>query len=141
MSREEDCQYLFDKSARHVLKQGRPSIKPGTKDMCMYEGPDGCSCAARPFILKYRPTMDDSNPSCGEVLNFTALVAKFSADHFDPIALRQLPLVRELQRAHDLAAQDFMNDRGDFIELYKKNMREEAAIFGLSTSVLDEVPS
>ena len=40
-------QQIYNKVAKHLLKQGRKSSLMGT---CMYRGPDGCKCAIGPLI-------------------------------------------------------------------------------------------
>lgn len=114
-------QELFNTSAKHVLKNGRPSIN--SKRQCRYAG---IGCAAAPFLKpSMRAALDTQN------VVWTALVGngKVSPHH--------RLLVQELQGCHDNPALT-PDPKVPFIKRYKEGMRRLAAAHKLDASVLDE---
>lgn len=107
-------QRLFTISYSHIMRQGKPSVRPMERynsdpGMCAYVSSDGCGCAAAPFILKYHPTVE------GPWLHAIAK-AKHRPDwiKLDPDAVELSWFVERLQGLHDL---NF--DLPNFIEHYK----------------------
>lgn len=95
---QSEKQYLFDKAFRHVIQQGRPSVKldlaakDGPMYYCVYKSEDGCGCAAAPFIINYKPEMEKNR--------FRIVAENFPFD-VDPVAIAHADFVMELQQAHD----------------------------------------
>ena len=108
-------QELFDIALEHIRQQGKPSMQcVGT---CLYQGPDGVGCAARPFITNYKPEM--------ESLPISSVIERYPHD-VDPRAAREPRFVGKLQHAHDKASMfdDFMLD-------YEHNMQKLAEEYDL----------
>lgn len=111
-----DLQYLFNKSYIHIVKQGRSSV---LGPVCAYKSDDGCGCAAAPFIINYKPMMEN--------LRWKNLATQYPKD-LDPIAVEQTEFVTELQAAHDNHA---WAHKDEFIPKYKDEMRRIADYYGL----------
>lgn len=116
-------QEWFDRAARGVLAQGKPSM--GTfrgRPSCMYRGSDGEKCNFGHLIedSEYDSNMEGSSAQ-GITRHFSQL------ERFMP----HIKFLTYLQNAHDYA------DRTDFIPDYKSRMRDLATKYNLNTSALD----
>lgn len=85
---------LFDKVAKHLLKQNRQS-QNDTIGMCMYRGPRRAKCAAGVLIKNefYSKELEGSSVESSPKVR-TALVKS-------GVRRSQLPLVVALQQVHD----------------------------------------
>lgn len=91
MSKKQELQDLFNRSVKHIRKQGKPSVtRLGTS--CLYRAPDGRGCAAAPFITAYDRRMEGTL--------FAGLTRTFPKN-LDPAAVKYAGFVRELQGCHD----------------------------------------
>lgn len=109
-----DKQELFDRAARHVLSNGRPSIKGTT---CQY---GGIGCAAAPFLrLEERDHMDEYQAQWSELVKHRQ-VPPHEAD-----------FVGALQDAHD----DYRQST-DFVKDYRAAMLRLANRYALDVGVL-----
>lgn len=86
-------QELFDKVAKHLLKQNRCSESPD--GLCMYRGPRRAKCAAGVLIKDefYSKDLEGSSVESSPKVR-TALIKS-------GVRRSQLPLVTELQLLHD----------------------------------------
>lgn len=121
----EQQQYLFDTSARHILRQGRQSIRQ-VDGMCVYRAANGDGCAAAPFITEYDSLMEGRG--------WVGLIHLFRAN-LAPETVGQSEFVSLLQVCHDHAG------KGTFMVDWSRAMRDLAEKYGLSAAVLDEVPA
>lgn len=132
MTKQEELQYLFDKSLNHIRQQGCPSVDE--ERGCVYRGPGGIGCAAAPFINKYHPAMDKGFYAPNEDIDtiWPAIADRFPTD-VDPIALKYSSFVRELQLCHDDPAHNYRKGTTKelFMVLFEKNMKEVAKTYGL----------
>ena len=110
-------QEAFDISAKHVLKNGRQSVKnDGYK--CVYTG---IGCGASPFIREEHRARCDEGVANG----WTGLASQ----HLVPEHLKDV--VHKLQRCHDYA------DKTNFVEDYKTRMASVANDLNLNPAVLE----
>ena len=117
-------QDLFNESLNHIRTQGGASLDH--YGHCVYQAPDGRSCAAAPFILNYSKDMEDSD--------WDGLVDCDWWVHecLDPRAVANSDFVMRLQDAHDTAAAWARTDGSrDFMQQYEGHMRDLAAEHGL----------
>ena len=135
LSKIQEQQQLFDISLNHIRKQGGPSasnINRTSLVTCLYRSRtyDGTErgCAAAPFITKYEERLEGRN--------FTDLVDNCSSN-VDPVAVRNVFFVRDLQVAHDRGAvievafsQRLATD-GEFMSGYEDRMKRLAEQYGL----------
>lgn len=89
------AQQIFDKSARHLLKQNKRSYDHG-RAMCLYEGPHGLGCAAAPFLQPSRRAAMDSLQT--DAPGGTAWLNLFESGW---VPAKNRKLVAELQGVHD----------------------------------------
>lgn len=109
-------QEIFDTSARHVLKNRRPSMRGG---ICCY---DGIGCAAAPFLKPESRHQADTEESTWDQLAVLGYVDQ-----------HELELIRELQKCHDDAA---LEKRLDFMAGWKESMLALGQHLNLNTDVL-----
>lgn len=122
MTDQEELQYLFDKSLAHIRKQGKPSIDDDGD--CLYFGPNGCGCAARPFIVHPNSDFDYDGFEDADWESLAGHSFLLDMDlGLDPKAVRHSNFVLALQRAHDNVAKD----PGSFLHLYERQMARVAA--------------
>jgi hypothetical protein len=121
-------QQQFDRAARHLLRTGQGSID--SEGRCSYAG-TGCALAPwAPADLTELAYWD----RLGSVEDFPS--ADLPAEIAD-----DLGFFIALQRAHDAAARPSSARRAtpeEFKSSWTENMRELAALLGLSAAVLDE---
>jgi hypothetical protein len=115
----EELQDLFDKSVRHILKQKRKAFEGGS---CRYRTTEGLGCAAAPFIKDYSPDMEGTN--------WKGLVHYYDNSPLDPLAVKHVEFVRQLQSLHDRAAIESESDE-DFLRIYKLLVSTFAEAHGL----------
>lgn len=128
MSKKQKLQDLFNRSVKHIRKQGKPSVnlRFGAAATCTYRAPDGCGCAAAPFITDYVPSME------GTLFCGLAIIKQY-ADKLDPVAVKHCGFVRELQMCHDRpSAEPHHIFRGRF----ERNVAGVAARHGLTVPPL-----
>ena len=84
-------QRIFNKAARHLLKQNKKS-EDFLSRRCMYRGPNGLKCAVGCLIpdSKYVPNMEDKTVYMLINMNLAPL---YFTEHFE--------LLRNLQKIHD----------------------------------------
>lgn len=122
-------QQAFDIVARHLRAQGRRSML--NKKDCAYHSKDGCKCGVGIFIPDnlYHPSME------GKYVDVLA-------DYFPDVS-SYLPenrgLLSHLQRTHD---EKYLWEAephpGRLADAMKVRLRDIAAAFGLSSSLLEE---
>lgn len=133
---QRQMQEIFDKSATHLLRQGRKSLGFARDDSqsktCLYRGNDGCKCAAGVFIPdeEYDRTMEGvrwgtwlSNPESTDSLGMRRL---------RPIIIRHghIKLISKLQDIHDTR---------EPCE-WRTHLAALAKNLGLSTAAIDAIP-
>jgi len=114
-------QDYFDRGARGVIAQGRPSV--GDNGDCVYRGPDGCRCVVGWLIPdeRYETRLDDGDFSAKN----PAVVQAVGAP------LEDVGFLRDMQYAHDEAAES-----KNFVADFVASMRGLADEYGLDASVL-----
>lgn len=116
-------QQAFDMAAKHVLKNGDPSINENDdgETTCTY---GGIGCAAAPFLKESARARTPNK-------TWTSLAG-------DAIVPQHLTaFIGELQHAHDNAAVGGPKLRGvEFVEAFKKNMLSLADLEDLDASSL-----
>lgn len=129
MADELTAQEIFDTVARHLLKQGKRSMKG---EHCAYRGDGDTACAVGCLM-----TDDESAPEL-EGSSVEGLVSRGAL----PNRLRpHARLLGRLQRVHDEVE---YNDDGDVVAPNAKHFKKRlaalaATTIGLSAAVLDEV--
>lgn len=112
-------QEMFDRVARHLIKQGRKSVSRSKKygTMCRYRGPNGTMCGIGCLIpnKQYTHNLENKTADHGAV-QYAAGLSCF-----------QIPLALALQITHD--------DRP--AQSWPKRLRGVAAEYGLNTKDLD----
>lgn len=93
------AQTIFNKTARHLLKQGRKSmakLPSGAGIGCAYRGREGLQCAVGCHIpnSKYRPTMENKNPSADVVFDALPKIDGMNRD-------KAVRFWSDLQQVHD----------------------------------------
>ena len=114
-------QQVFDHVAAFIVKQGKPSGEQQYGGFfCMYNGPDGTACAVGClFEPEARRTLP-KNQTVPHLISIGALKVVSDPDSMES-------LLRDLQSAHDLAA----NDR-DFMAFFKARMLKIATVYRLT---------
>lgn len=113
------AQQVFDMAARHVLKNGQPSM--GANGICSYAG---IGCAAAPFLTAdARSTLTHG----WTTLRNNGLVPSVHSH-----------LIACIQDAHDVPAMALNMFSVEFIDHFKKRMTYVALDFKLNTLVLEE---
>lgn len=126
MARKLTAQAAFNKSARHLLKQGKKSgLSKPWGYQCLYRGPNGTSCAVGALIPK-RIEPDECSVSalpyvCPEVIEAWGGIGAFNAME---------ELLCELQDVHD----SYPPSR------WRAKLRAVAKRFNLSPAVLGAAP-
>lgn len=122
---KKERQELFNRAYLHIIKQGKPSFAVALdgRKSCQYKSPDGCGCAAEPFITSYTPSME------GE--SFTQLAEKFQ-NCIDTAAYRNWQFVRCIQMAHDDPVNLGHISPADFISEFKQRMQKIANDYSLT---------
>jgi hypothetical protein len=133
-TKTELMQQMFNKAARGVIKQGKPSRnKDGA---CLYRGPDNCRCVVGHLITNKEYNHNMENKSAGALLvNYDFPAGKspnfdfFSADH--PFQKVGPDFLGDLQRCHDAVLDD-----ENFVSAFKERMLEVATKYNLDAKVL-----
>jgi hypothetical protein len=130
MTELEELQYLFDKSSKHILAQGKASTSDEDPAKCVFKNEQGLGCAFAPFILKYNKSMDS------ECFSATDVIHKYKSS-VDPIAVKHSNICDALQECHDeatpLASDRATYDDEKFMNAYKKNLQRVAVNYKLRT--------
>jgi hypothetical protein len=87
-------QEIFDKAARHLLRQNAKALRPGCSFACAYRAADGKKCAVGALIPAklYKPEIEDKN-----IIDLEVEAPKILSH----IGRRNVELLRELQSLHD----------------------------------------
>ena len=109
-------QELFTIVVKHIRKQGGPGYDRVT-NTCRYRAPDGCGCAASPFIVFYRPVL--------ETKRFWQIASRFP-EAVDTRTAGHEAFVSELQTMHDNAAGAAYGDKKCFMRLWNNAVVEFA---------------
>ena len=126
-----DTQEIFDTVARALMKQRVASINPETGD-CLYRCGE-LRCAVGWLIPDDRYTPDFEDEPVDVVINLCGIpTVKNGSD--------EAKLLSELQRAHDRRMPRVKGDEVA-LEKWKRSMKDIAATFDLSWSVLNEEPA
>lgn len=120
-------QQIFDMAAKHVLKNGEPSVNSG--GYCSYAG---IGCAAAPFLT----------PTARERLvgSWGSLLSERGRGN-DTVPYHEHILISQTQECHDSLATGLYGHTlvgEEFIQEFKVHMRHVATSHGLNTFVLDE---
>jgi len=115
-------QKLFNMALKHICEQGKPSLQNGS---CVYRNPDGLQCAFGPAIKKnaYDPILENK---CADVL-----INRFQSHLYKWVTEVEPDVASSVQLCHDAAAIESKKGEGDFLELFKKKMRQTAEIYEL----------
>lgn len=124
-------QQVFDRCATHLLEQGIGSYTlagpHNNPVMCVYRGHDGKQCGASIFMP------DDEYNEDIERYNWTSVVTRLD------LSERHCHLINMLQGAHDSAAEDSRDNSDVFLRVVKRNLRNLAEEFNLSTAIMEKV--
>ena len=117
-----DAQSIFDKTWRHLVKQGHPAVLPNG-ETCAYRAPNGDMCAFGVHIPddRYIPDMED-------------VAAREVIEDFLPEFGQHVDLIEQLQMTHD--RQEKFSDFD--MEQLKNEFEQIGNLFKLSTAVLNE---
>ena len=136
-------QAIFDECATHVLKQGTQALKKGG-NKCTYLNSKGQSCALggplvkRGLLSKRFEALDLTanslihNTVRGDDVRIAELDLAMALNIWG-MSEKQLPLVGDIQSAHDADAAE-----GTYIDGFKERMKAIAKFYKLSTAVLDK---
>lgn len=125
---QEILQQLLNRSLAHVRQQGKPSIKDD-RLTCLYRSPDGCGCAAAPFITNYSPEMENKT---------WMQVASMWLNNVEPAAAEHAVFVNNvLQVAHDDAARIVGKD---FLEAYEEIIQYHVYTWNLDNGTSLTIP-
>lgn len=115
------AQQVFDQVARHLVKQGKRSMKEGSTSTCAYRGTGGTMCAAGCLIAddEYLTIFDPS-----EGMGWIEIVKEGYAPN------THQNLIQTLQNAHD---------SNHVIEQVLENMHRIAINYDLSPAALFEI--
>lgn len=121
-------QELFDRSAKHLLNQGRAARDFGGS--CRYRTETGESCAIGALISDefYNADMEQGTP-----LDTKVQVVLINAGLMAPYDQERILFLNNLQKAHDKASEASPED---FIRTVKFNLMNFAHNYGLNTAVL-----
>lgn len=114
-------QKLFNRVARHLLKQNRASTSCG---VCRYRGPDGTTCAIGCLIpdSRYSSEFEGKNISALQLYNMLDKV-------FTPAQLTELSMLTALQEVHDY----------NLPNAWKAKLFDVAKHYGLNTNAIDNI--
>lgn len=120
-------QEIFDKVARHLFTQGKPSVLEYEigDTRCRYRGEDGTKCAIGILIKDefYTPEIEDLNMRSDTVRKIVRLSLGVSR-----LGVGVADLLGCLQQVHD----------GEDPKFWPEDLRSTAMEFGLNADVVDE---
>lgn len=133
------AQDIFDAAARHIIKQGRASVRrtSGGGSSCLYRGPWGTACAVGGLLTDAQGRgLDKDRDGGSSVGNIISLLPERLREHEG--------ILCSLQMAHDSAAstdEGRLRTSEEFMQIWRDQMRNVAVLHRLSAAVLDEAPT
>jgi len=121
------AQHVFDTAARHLLSQKKRAYgkKENGGHSCLYNGPDGTSCAAGVFIEPQYRAAADKHGSWGGVVG----AGMASRANYD--------LIRNLQIIHDDALDEWSH--AVTVAFWSGELRSLAESYRLNEDAIDEM--
>lgn len=117
-----ELQAIFDKAAKHLLKQGKRSESVGAGAACLYRGPNKTMCAAGVFISdeNYSTSLENKTVRQDPVIEALKLSGF-------PNTAESFGLLRRLQNIHDIHTPSS----------WKINLKSLATKYNLNTDALN----
>ncbi|NWN81759.1 MAG: hypothetical protein HLX48_02015 [Halomonas sp.] len=132
---ETTAQQVFDHVARHLLKQGAPSMAPDGAG-CQYRGDKGRACAAGCLMSDAEYQALDQHVAPDPDLSGASVEGKDWHQLMDHghVPETHWPLIVALQEVHDEALDSALDQ---VVPIWRTELRNVALSHGLSSIVLD----